>query len=412
MQTLQTRKPVDRPLHEGVSRDDRLDVLGRSRGAQDLCRVRRHLGRRWPSARATSSSPRRRSIPDQIVGLDTIVQDAVDAQVHGGAADARNSCRADPDSAAAVDSRGPREPAERSRARTAAQAAPRAGSRSSAATSSPRRCARLAIPYIALNPGASFRGLHDSLVNFLGNRDPQMLLCLHEEHAVAIAHGYAKVTGPSRWRSRVHSNVGLLHATMAIFNAWCDRMPVLMLGATGPVDAAKRRPWIDWIHTARDQGALVRALRQVGRPAGLARRRARSRCCARRGTRDRAAGPGLRQPRRARCRRRRSPAPLPPIDAARYHAATPSAAAAPTQRARGCDAAARREASAAPDRPRVARRSTRGTRASRWPRRSGRAWSPTSRSARRFPTDHPLHVDAPGDHAARRARRRRSRRPT
>ena len=56
----------------------------------------------------------------------------------------------------------------------------------------------------------------------------------------------------------VHSNVGLLHATMAIFNAWCDRMPVLVIGATGPVDAAKRRPWIDWIHTARDQGAIVR----------------------------------------------------------------------------------------------------------------------------------------------------------
>ena len=56
----------------------------------------------------------------------------------------------------------------------------------------------------------------------------------------------------------VHSNVGLFHATMAIFNAWCDRMPVVVLGATGPVDAAKRRPWIDWIHTSRDQGALVR----------------------------------------------------------------------------------------------------------------------------------------------------------
>ena len=56
----------------------------------------------------------------------------------------------------------------------------------------------------------------------------------------------------------VHSNVGLMHATMAIFNAWCDRVPMVILGATGPVDAVKRRPWIDWIHTARDQGALVR----------------------------------------------------------------------------------------------------------------------------------------------------------
>ena len=116
----------------------------------------------------------------------------------------------------------------------------------------------LEIPFIALNPGASYRGLHDSLVNYLGNVQPQMLLCLHEEHAVAIAQGYAKVTGKPM-AVAVHSNVGLMHATMAIFNAWCDRMPVLVLGATGPVDAPKRRPWIDWIHTARDQGALIRA---------------------------------------------------------------------------------------------------------------------------------------------------------
>lgn len=113
------------------------------------------------------------------------------------------------------------------------------------------------IPYIALNPGASYRGLHDSLVNYLGNEKPQMLLCLHEESAVAIAHGYAKVTGKAM-AAAVHSNVGLMHATMAVFNAWCDRMPMLILGATGPVDAAKRRPWIDWIHTSRDQGALIR----------------------------------------------------------------------------------------------------------------------------------------------------------
>src|SRR4051812_35060215 len=115
----------------------------------------------------------------------------------------------------------------------------------------------LAIPYVALNPGASYRGLHDSLVNHLGNRAPQMLLVLHEEHAVAIGHGWAKVTG-TPMAALLHSNVGLMHGTMAIFNAWCDRMPVVLLGATGPVDTAKRRPWIDWIHTARDQGALVR----------------------------------------------------------------------------------------------------------------------------------------------------------
>ncbi len=113
------------------------------------------------------------------------------------------------------------------------------------------------VPYIALNPGASYRGLHDSLVNHIGNQAPQMLLCLHEEVAIAIAQGFAKASG-KMMGALVHSNVGLMHATMAVFNAWCDRMPILMLGATGPWDAARRRPWIDWIHTSSDQGALVR----------------------------------------------------------------------------------------------------------------------------------------------------------
>ncbi|OYD73771.1 UNVERIFIED_ORG: thiamin pyrophosphate-dependent acetolactate synthase large subunit-like protein [Burkholderia sp. CF145] len=116
---------------------------------------------------------------------------------------------------------------------------------------------KLDIPYVLLNPGASFRGLHDSLVNYLGNHNPQMIVVLHEEHAIAIAHGYTKVTG-QMLGAIVHSNVGLMHASMAIYNAWADRVPVLVLGATGPVDAALRRPWIDWLHTAQDQGALVR----------------------------------------------------------------------------------------------------------------------------------------------------------
>lgn len=115
----------------------------------------------------------------------------------------------------------------------------------------------LDIPYLALNPGSSFRGLHDSLVNHLGNQDPQMLLCLHEEHAVALAHGYAKVT-ERPMGVVLHSNVGLMHGTMAIYNAWCDRVPMLILGATGPVDAAERRPWIDWLHTSKDQAAMIR----------------------------------------------------------------------------------------------------------------------------------------------------------
>jgi thiamine pyrophosphate-dependent acetolactate synthase large subunit-like protein len=116
---------------------------------------------------------------------------------------------------------------------------------------------RLDLEFVSLNPGASYRGLHDSLVNYLGNENPQMLLCNHEEHAVSIAHGYAKVTGKPMGVI-VHSNVGLMHATMAIFDAWCDRVPVIVLGAIGPVDAARRRPWIDWIHTTKDMGALVR----------------------------------------------------------------------------------------------------------------------------------------------------------
>jgi thiamine pyrophosphate-dependent acetolactate synthase large subunit-like protein len=117
---------------------------------------------------------------------------------------------------------------------------------------------RLAFDFISLNPGASYRGLHDSLVNVLGARGPQIVLCLHEEHAVALAHGYAKVA-ERPMAVALHSNVGLMHATMALFNAFCDRVPMLVLGATGPVDAAERRPWIDWLHTAADQGALVRS---------------------------------------------------------------------------------------------------------------------------------------------------------
>jgi thiamine pyrophosphate-dependent acetolactate synthase large subunit-like protein len=112
-------------------------------------------------------------------------------------------------------------------------------------------------PYAAVVPGASFRGLHDSIVNYLGNERPKMLLCLHEEHAVAIAHGYAEVARKPML-AIVHSNVGLMHASMAIWNAWCSRVPVVVIGATGPLDAPKRRPWIDWIHTAHDQASLVR----------------------------------------------------------------------------------------------------------------------------------------------------------
>ena len=116
---------------------------------------------------------------------------------------------------------------------------------------------QLNLKYIALVPGASYRGFHDSIVNYLGNENPQMVICLHEEHAVSIADGYGKVT-ETPMAVALHANVGLLHASMPIFNAWCDRTPMIIFGATGPVDAHLRRPWIDWIHTAKDQAAVIR----------------------------------------------------------------------------------------------------------------------------------------------------------
>jgi acetolactate synthase-1/2/3 large subunit len=113
------------------------------------------------------------------------------------------------------------------------------------------------LPYAALNPGASYRGLHDSIVNYGGNK-PVMMLCQHEETAVQIAHGYAKASGKPMV-AILHNLVGLLHANMAIYYAYADRAPVFIVGATGPMDETKRRPRIDWIHTAQVQGEAVRA---------------------------------------------------------------------------------------------------------------------------------------------------------
>jgi acetolactate synthase I/II/III large subunit len=115
---------------------------------------------------------------------------------------------------------------------------------------------RYDFPYITLNPGASFRGLHDSLVNY-GDNQPPMMLCNHEEIAVQIAHGYAKATGKPM-AVILHNLVGLLHACMAIYYAYLDRVPIFIIGATGPMDEAKRRPHIDWTHTALVQGNAVR----------------------------------------------------------------------------------------------------------------------------------------------------------
>ncbi len=112
------------------------------------------------------------------------------------------------------------------------------------------------IPYAALNPGATYRGLHDSIVNYGGDK-PGMILCTHEEIAVSIAHGYAKVTGKPM-AAIVHDVVGLLHAAMTIYYAYVDRVPLILIGATGPLDRSKRRPHIDWIHSALVQGNAVR----------------------------------------------------------------------------------------------------------------------------------------------------------
>jgi acetolactate synthase-1/2/3 large subunit len=112
------------------------------------------------------------------------------------------------------------------------------------------------MPYVPLNPGSSFRGLHDSIVNYGGNR-PQIITCPHEKVAIGIAHGYAKASGRPL-PVILHDVVGLLHGAMAIYYAYIDRVPVLILGGSGPADVTRRRPNIDWIHSANVQGNAVR----------------------------------------------------------------------------------------------------------------------------------------------------------
>ncbi len=111
------------------------------------------------------------------------------------------------------------------------------------------------IAHVALNPGASFRGLHDSLVQ--REDAPEMLLCTHEKVAVNLAHGYAKAMGRPM-AAILHNVVGLLHGSLGLFYAYTDRAPVLVLGGAGPMDARRRRPEIDWKHTANIQATAVR----------------------------------------------------------------------------------------------------------------------------------------------------------
>jgi len=114
----------------------------------------------------------------------------------------------------------------------------------------------LGFPYVALVPGASYAALHDSIVNFLGNHDPKILLCLHEEHAAFLGSGYAQVTGDPLLII-VHTNVGLMHASMGIFDTWCGRQPMVVIGTTA-FDSERRTPWIEWLHTSADQAGMVR----------------------------------------------------------------------------------------------------------------------------------------------------------
>jgi acetolactate synthase I/II/III large subunit len=110
--------------------------------------------------------------------------------------------------------------------------------------------------YVAANPGASFRGIHESIINYGGNSAPEFITCCHEESSVAMAHGYAKVEGRPM-AVLVHGTVGMQHAAMAIYNAYCDRVPVYIL-AGNSLDATMRRPGVEWAHSVQDAAAMVR----------------------------------------------------------------------------------------------------------------------------------------------------------
>jgi acetolactate synthase-1/2/3 large subunit len=112
------------------------------------------------------------------------------------------------------------------------------------------------IEYIYSNPASSFRGLHESLINYGNNTKPEFIECMHEESSVAMAHGYFKVTGKPQ-AALCHGTVGLMHATMAMYNAWCDRASVIVLGGND-LDASKRPPGVPTTHSAQDINALVR----------------------------------------------------------------------------------------------------------------------------------------------------------
>ncbi len=114
----------------------------------------------------------------------------------------------------------------------------------------------IGLQYLTINPAAGFRSLQESIINYSGNKSPEILTCLHEESATGMAHGYAKASGKPMG-VMVHGTVGLQHASMAVYNAWCDRVPLMIFGGNG-IDANTRRPGVEWIHSAQDPAALVR----------------------------------------------------------------------------------------------------------------------------------------------------------
>jgi acetolactate synthase I/II/III large subunit len=115
---------------------------------------------------------------------------------------------------------------------------------------------KLGFEYVCANPGSSFRGLHESVVNYGGNKAPELIQCCHEESSIAMAHGYSKIEGRPL-AVMVHGTVGLQHASMAIYNAYCDRAPVYVI-AGNSLDAATRRPGVEWEHSVQDASAMVR----------------------------------------------------------------------------------------------------------------------------------------------------------
>ena len=111
----------------------------------------------------------------------------------------------------------------------------------------------LDLEYLGLNPGSSFESLHESLINYGGNARPELLTCLHEESSVAMAHGYAKIEGKPM-AALLHGTVGLLHAGMAIYNAYADRVPIYMIAG----NHQDPQGGVNSYHSAQDLGALVR----------------------------------------------------------------------------------------------------------------------------------------------------------